>query len=651
VNEAKRWFSAAELAELDLAGLPKTKAGVQHRSSAEDWQRAEWLGTKWRPRRGQGGGVEYHLSVLPATAQARVLAKYPDPAEAALRAGHSDPFVRERLQGAWKTLTTSQRDEALRRARIMRALFTLISQGQPRTLAFQAIKHAHGVSVQTLYNWEKRLDGLHHLEWHLGLAPASRASAQPVSIEREAWDVLCGLYLRLERPSFDACLRKLKNIAAEKGWTLPSDRTLRRRIDALPTAVKVKAREGEDALKKLYPAQQRSREHMHPLHWVNADGHKFDVFVKWDDGTIGRPMMVAFQDIYSGMMLSWRVDQTENEEMVRLAYGDMVSLYGIPEHVLLDNGRAFASKKITGGVRNRYRFKVRPEDALGVITACGSEVHWATPYAGQSKPIERMFRDFATDFAKHPAFAGAYVGNNPLAKPENYGSKAVPIDVFMKLLLVAVAEHNNREGRRSKVCGGIKSFRQAFEDALATTPIRRAGEKQEKLWLLAAENIRPRKPDGAIHLMGNRYWHKKLRDWVGQTLVARFDPQALHEPLAIYLPNGRHLLDAEVVEAVGFDNVEAAKKHARDRRAWMRATAEAEALEKRLSIKDIAEMLPHMPEMPPPERKLIRPVFGAAAVRAEREDVQADAEIEVLAAIRRMTAGRLHVVQPEGDDD
>jgi hypothetical protein len=61
-----------------------------------------------------------------------------------------------------------------------------------------------------------------------------------------------------------------------------------------------------------------------------------------------------------------------------------------------------------------------------ITTLVGSEgIHWVTPYHGQAKPIERAWLDFCGRIAKHPAFAGAYTGNSPVAKPENYGSRAV----------------------------------------------------------------------------------------------------------------------------------------------------------------------------------------------------------------------------------
>ncbi len=53
-------------------------------------------------------------------------------------------------------------------------------------------------------------------------------------------------WLRPEQPCVAACLRRMRDAAAREGWgPIPSDRTLRRRLEAaLPRAVKVAAREG-----------------------------------------------------------------------------------------------------------------------------------------------------------------------------------------------------------------------------------------------------------------------------------------------------------------------------------------------------------------------------------------------------------------------
>jgi hypothetical protein len=163
---------------------------------------------------------------------------------------------------------------------------------------------------------------------------------------------------------------------------------------------------------------------------VNVDGHKFDVFVQSEDGHIDRPVMVGIQDVYSRKLLAHRIGETENTILTRMVFADLFRDYGIPPHALLDNGRAFASKALTGGAKTRFRFKIKDTDQLGVLPSLGVNVRWTLPYRGSSKPIERAWRDLCEDIAKHPAVAGAYTGNKPDAKPENYRDRAIPIAEF-----------------------------------------------------------------------------------------------------------------------------------------------------------------------------------------------------------------------------
>ncbi len=210
-----------------------------------------------------------------------------------------------------------------------------------------------------------------------------------------AWNHLASNYLRASGQSFRACYDATVEATEAHGWgPMPSYPTMKRRVDReLPTAVLIAAREGMDAATRLYPAQTQDRSHFHAMEAVNSDGHVFDVFVKWEDGSIGRPALVGFQDLYSGFVLSHRISQIENKETVRLAIADMIESWGIPEHVYFDNGRAFMSKWITGGMKTRFRLKVKDEEPEGVLTKLGVKVHAVRPYSGQSKPIERAWRD------------------------------------------------------------------------------------------------------------------------------------------------------------------------------------------------------------------------------------------------------------------
>jgi transposase InsO family protein len=646
--EAKRWFSPAELADLNLSGLPSTKAGMHKRIAAEDWQRPAWEGQRWRARADRGGGVEYHLSVLPMMLQAQVLARYPEAAPDDAAVAEMD----KTLEARWQQAGEAHREEAGRRLAVLLDWRDL-QQRKPRVVAAYAVMQAHAIkSIQTLYAWERMVDGVPEAMWRKALLPLSKASAQPKEIEPAAWDMLRADWLRPERPSFEACFRRLQAAAAANGWMLPSPRTLRRRLDGIKRTTRVLAREGREALMAMLPPQQRDRGVFHALEAVNADGHKWDVFVKWPGVEKPvRPVMIAFQDLYSGKILSWRFDRSENRHAVRLAFADLVETYGIPSACWLDNGRNFASKWLTGGTPTRYRFKVRDDEPQGILPLLGVRVHWTTPYSGQSKPIERAFRDMAGDVAKHPAFAGAYTGNKPDAKPENYMSTAVPLDVFIATVDAEIAAHNARVGRRSTVCHG-RSFDEAFAASYATAPIRKARRSDINLLLLAAEQIKTR-ADNAIHFMGNRFFADFLLEHRGRPLTVRFDPDDLHDGgLHVYRADGPYLGHAPCIAAVGFNDTEAGRDLARRKKTFLRAQREQLDAERALSLKQFVEMLPKTEAATPPEARVVRPMFGgAAAALKPMQEEQTQTEIEVMAAIRRMTAGRLHVVQPEGSDD
>lgn len=616
----QEWFSPTELAEMQLPGFPQTRQGVNDWAARRELRQPdqEYPANRrgwWRQREGSGGGVEYRINVLPLDVQttlARRLAR----AEAAKRPQPDATWA----WAAYDAAPDTKKDAARRKFEALDAVDMMMRAGTERDLAMMTVANRCNVTLRTLYNWAAIVAGRSKGDWLPLLVPQHRGREVTVECSEEAFDALRADFLRLEQPSFQSCYRRLEMAADKQGWTLPSARTLERRLYAeIPPAVLILGREGIEALRRKYPAQRRDRSIFHALEAVNADGHKFDVFVKTEDGRVVRPVMVAFQDLYSGKVLSYRLAESEHRGTVMLAFGDMVESYGIPEHCWLDNGRSFASKWLTGQIPNRYRFKVKADEVEGILKSMHVEVHWTQPYSGQSKPIERAFRDLCDTIAKHPRCAGAYTGNSPTTKPENYGSRAVPWAEFEALVADGIAEHNARTGRRSQVCQG-RSFDQAFKSSYEApaTVIRRATPDQRRLWLMAAESVMVRTGDAMIHFMGNRYWSEAAIGLAGQRITARFDPDDLHGGLHIYAAGGRYIGHMPCVADTGFADQTAARTHMQARKAWLKATREQLDAEKRMGLDDYVAMLPKIEAADPPEpARVIRPVFGNLALKAD----------------------------------
>ncbi len=551
------WYTLAELAELALPGLPGSARDLQRLATAQGWAGDT---ERSRVRDPRSGAIEYHQSLLPAPARADLFARETLDTKEKAKAAR-----RETLWIAFDRASDRARAEARRRLAIVQEI-EAVSARSSLTTAIGAIALAHEVGKGTLHAWLKTARAAEHSDRLAALLPRHVGRQATADCDRRAWNYLKSDWLRPEQPAFTACFRRMEDAARQNGWApIPSSKTLQRRLEReLPRAAIVLARKGRDAARALFPAQTRDRAVFHAMEAVNVDGHKFDVFVKWPDGTIGRPLMVAFQDLASNLIVAHRLDRSENREAVRLAIGDMIETHGIPDHVYMDNGRAFASKWITGRMANRYRFTIKDDEPTGILTELGVSVHWTTPYSGQSKPIERAFREIAEEIAKHPKCAGAFTGNRPDAKPENYASAAVPFEVFEQLVAAEVARFNLRAGRRTKAAGGKLSFADVYRASMAreTTLVRKATAAQRRLFLMAAEGVTARPRNGEIHLAGNRYWTEELVDIAGRKVVVRFDPQALQAPVHVYTLDGRFVASADCIEATGFNDAAAARTHA-----------------------------------------------------------------------------------------
>jgi putative transposase len=606
--QVEMWLSAAEIAEAALPGLPRVKRLVSERAEAEGW--ALKVDAKRQPlarkRAARGGGIEYHVSVLPAAARAKIMAKSISVPTPAPQRGDGN------LWTWFDNQTTKTKDEAAERLARITDIEMLEAAGMTRSAALSTVATQYGISQSTLWNWIALIAGIAAENRLPHLAPRRQGGGKEREIDQQLWTIILSDYLRPEAPTWASCYNRLNELyAAPNGIDLPISRTLWRKFEReVDPLVAVKRRKGREAHERTMPAQVRSVADLHAMELVNIDGHRWDVFVMMPDGKIIRPMMVAIQDVYSRKLLAWRLDETENSVTTRLVFADLFKTWGIPKGCLLDNGRAFASKWITGGAKTRFRFKIKPDDPTGLLPALGVNPHWATPYHGQAKPIERMFGDFCRDVAKHPAFKGAWTGNNPMAKPENYRETAIPLETFRAVIEQNFALHNARQGRRTEMAAG-RSYDDAFNESYAVAAIGKATPEQLRLALLTADDkIRTDRNSGMIMVHGNRYWAEPLSQIAGDRVVVRFDPDNLHSEIYVYDREGRFICTAPVWEKAGFLNVDAAAALARKRSDWRKKTKASEAALDLLTAAHLSELyaVDARQDADIPEPSVIRPV-------------------------------------------
>ena len=642
-SDARAWFTAAELAELALPGLPADKRAINRRAQEERWSircggdDAPLV----RPRAGRGGGVEFHVSLLPGAARLEL-------ARRGLTGERPAPEPVDADIGGWRwyeAQSDAVHAEAERRLGVIGEADLLEESGMTRTSAIADVAARAGVSTPTLWSWLKLLDGVAPHDRLPALAPRRRGGGRAAEIDPALWLIFKSDYLRGAQPTLTSCYERTADIAAARGLSLPSEKTMRRRLEAeVDPRIIMLRREGSEAVRRSIPAQRRTVDHLFALECVNVDGHKFDVRVTPPGGGDPvRPMLVGIQDVRSSKIVAWRVGEVESAVQTRLAFADLFRNFGIPKEAVLDNGRAFASKWITGGMLNRNRFKVKQEEPTGLLTGLGIKVHWTIPYRGQSKPIERAWRDFCDRISRSPEAEGAYTGNNTVNKPHNYGQRAMKWEDFLALVEREVARHNARLGRRGRDYRG-RSFDQVFAESYAAAPIGKATAEHLRMALLAAEQVRVDRQTGEIKLFGNRYWAEDCGLLHGKLVTVRFDPDSLHSEVHLY-DGSTFLLTAPVIADTGFMDVEGAKATAKrlaDYKKRVRAGLEAEGL---LAAEELAALQAQAIAPTLPEPGAVRPVRhrGQTAAALKPRATPRRAVTDSDQAIDRMARGLKHL--------
>lgn len=631
-----------------------------------------------RRKRQKGKGWEYAFESLPEQTQAALILRYarPEPqAEEGPSRQERFTYDPEELSRWAERRPEHLREEGSRRARLLHQVMQLVDRGTPWRQAAELVASESDCSAANLRNWYygvNRRPGARdyrRCDWSLALIPRFHGQEPSAECDPQAWEAFKADYLRPEAPAAKACYRRLERVAAANGWVIPSLRTLERKLEReVPRLVILRARHGEQRVDRAHNSGPREREHLGALEAVNADGHRFDVRVRWPDGTIDRPWLTAWADVYSARFLGWRIGPSESSDSYRLAFYDMLREYGIPANVYVDNGRGIAAKKLTGGVPNRFKFKVKADEPLGLLTELGCNVHWTLPYRGQAKPIERAFRDLCEDIARHPKVSGAYTGNSPVTKPSNYGERVIDLDEFVRLVDQEIRAANARQGRQSRVCQG-RSFDEAFFASYESRRhlIEKPTQAQLRRWMLMADRVTADKRTGAVSLLGNVYWAECMTRFVDlpqhrRKVIAAFDPDHLGEGVIVYTLDGREVGHVPA-QSTRFDSTEDARRVNRERRRLHRATKEGLEAERRMNAAEYAALLdeaqPEPPATPPQDERVVRGAFSRTR-KVAGSDVQPDDETqefhqrweeEVRSRAARELAQQLPIGPQGGDDD
>ena len=217
------WFSASELADMELPGLPADKRSIARRAQDERWstRQASDGSMLLRPRKGRGGGVEFHYSLLPAEAQI----------ELAKRGAIADPdatIETDANAASWRWYeeqSKKTRRTAEKRLSIVNRIETIERSGATRTAAIASVSASEGTGKSTLWNWMRMVDGIDPANRLPALAPRRKGGGSSAEIPDELWIVFKSDWLRPSAPTLTSCYERTAAIARAKGLSMPSERT------------------------------------------------------------------------------------------------------------------------------------------------------------------------------------------------------------------------------------------------------------------------------------------------------------------------------------------------------------------------------------------------------------------------------------------
>ena len=146
---SQEWWSAADLAEAGLPDLPGTKRKINQLAEREGWARHAG---KVRRRKGAGGGLEYHWSLLPIRARMRLSADLVNA-----------PVARPGKDEAWERFAAAgdkARTEAEARLEAIAEVDLLEGAGLTRSAAVREVAHKLGRSEKSLWNYLGQVEGV-----------------------------------------------------------------------------------------------------------------------------------------------------------------------------------------------------------------------------------------------------------------------------------------------------------------------------------------------------------------------------------------------------------------------------------------------------------------------------------------------------------
>ena len=515
---------------------------------------------------------------------------------------------RAALVQAYKAALVQGRARGRKLAEVRQGFVEVYNAG----LIYGQIRESLGkTSWQTLERWKRGLEqNGNDCAMLAEQRGRKRAGASKVTYHEAL--LLQRFLLHQHRFKIRTAIMYVKRELERRGIESPSsESTMRRwvqRLEAERNDIWTLMREGHKALvDNNVPTIARDRTLLSVGECLIADGHvcNFRVNNPWTGKPV-RPVLIAWQDWRSAYICGWSLMISEDRNAIHLALQRAVLRLGrAPEHVYLDNGRAFKAKFFTDPDQTDF-------EALGLgglYSRLGCEVHFAQPYNAQSKPVESFFKTFGLQFEKLlPSFVGHDIPGKPARMRRN--------EKFMRQLAPERVLEWDEAGRAIQAWldgwyhatphTGRGMDKQCPGDVFEAGRGQGVAEERLRFLLMASKEVQVRR--SCVELFKQEYLAEELYGLKDQ-VVLRFDPHDLAQ-VHVYRLDGSFLCTAPRLErahplaGAGAPESADAFKQQRKRQQKLKsgtmreAAALARGMDEQLAVLDIAPLDDLVPAAP-----------------------------------------------------
>ena len=298
-------------------------------------------------------------------------------------------------------------------------------------------------------------------------------------VDNRLYEYFKNLYLKEGAPSLYSCWEQTKGFAIRENMDLngfPSHHSFRRKLEKeISKQAIYLARYGYSAWNRKY-SNYIERDYSNIICgkvWV-SDHAQIDIACLTETGESVFPWVTAWRDFKSSKWLGWLLQTGHpNSDHIFQTFYYAAENYGLPTDVIIDNGKDYRCKDFAGG-RKRITIDTNQVKATSMLSELNIKVHFAQPYNGQTKPIERDFLKIKELLSKH---AVGYRGGNILERPEKLKEEIkkgmiMPFNEFKELFddfVINILNKKPSQGKNLKGLSPDELFNQEFKEKIITS--------------------------------------------------------------------------------------------------------------------------------------------------------------------------------------